>query len=66
MELVGNYRGTALGYSVVKVVVRVLVRKLGRFSEDRILTEAQGRFRSQGCIKKFLSGGENLSVFIMV
>ena len=33
---VGNYRGIALGCSVVKVSVRILVRRLGRFSEERI------------------------------
>ena len=32
--------------SMVKVFVRVLTRRLGRFAEDRILTEAQGGFRS--------------------
>ena len=34
MEQVGNYRGTALGCSVVKVFVRLLVRRLGRFTEN--------------------------------
>ena len=40
VEHVGNYRGIALGYSVVKMFVRVLARRLGQFAEDRILTEA--------------------------
>ena len=31
---------------MVKVFVRVMVRRLGRFAEDRILTESQGGFRS--------------------
>ena len=31
---------------MVKVFVRVLARKLGRFADDRILTEVQRRFRS--------------------
>ena len=48
VEQVGNYRIT-LGCSVVKVFVRVLARRLGRFTEDRILTEAQGGFRSGSC-----------------
>ena len=43
---VGNYRGITLGCSVVKVFIRVLARRLGRFAEDRILMEAQGGFRS--------------------
>ena len=30
----------------MKVFVRVLARSLGRFAEDRILTEAHGGFRS--------------------
>ena len=47
VEHVGNYRVIALGCSVVKVfVVNVLVRRLGRFAEDWILTEVQGGFRS--------------------
>ena len=46
VEQVGNYRGIALGYSVVKVYVRVLVWRLGRFAEDRILIEVQGGSRS--------------------
>ena len=29
--------------------MRVMARRLGRFAEDRILTEAQGRFRSHRC-----------------
>ena len=39
-EKVGNYRGIALGYSVEKVFMKVMARRLGRFAEDRILTEA--------------------------
>ena len=39
VELVGDYRGIALGCSVVKVFV-------GVFSEGIILTGAQGVFRS--------------------
>ena len=31
---------------MVKVFARVLVRRLERFAVDRILTEAQGGFRS--------------------
>ena len=46
VEQVGNYRGITLGCSVVKVFVRVLAKKLGRFPENRILTEAQGGFGS--------------------
>ena len=38
VEGVRNYRGIVLGFSEVKVFVRVLAR---RFAEDRILTEAQ-------------------------
>ena len=30
---------------MVKVFVRLLARRLGRFAEDRILTEAHGGFR---------------------
>ena len=30
----------------MKVFVRVLARRLGRFAEDRILTKVQGGFRS--------------------
>ena len=46
VEQVDNYRWVAISCSVVKVCVRVLARRLGRFAEDRILTEAQGGFRS--------------------
>ena len=42
VEQVGNYRVIALGCCVGKVLVRVLERRLERFAEDRILTEAQG------------------------
>ena len=31
---------------MVKVFVRVLARRLGRFAKDRILTKVQGGFRS--------------------
>ena len=31
---------------MVKVFVRLLARRLGRFAEDRILTEAQGVVRN--------------------
>ena len=31
---------------MVKVFVRVLIRRLGRLAEGRILTELQGEFRS--------------------
>ena len=45
-EEVRNYRRIALGCSVAKVFMRVMARRLGRFAEDRILTEPQGGFRS--------------------
>ena len=32
---------------LAKVFMRMLVRRLGRFAEDRILTETQEGFRSQ-------------------
>ena len=32
---------------MAKVFMRVMARRLGRFSEDSILPEAQGGFRSQ-------------------
>ena len=41
VEQVGNYRRIPSGCSVGRVFVRVLSR-LGRFAENRILTEAQG------------------------
>ena len=54
-EEVGNYKGIALGCSMVKVFMRVMVTRLGRFAEDRILTEAQGGFRShKGCSDQWL------------
>ena len=31
---------------MAKVFIRVMARRLGRFAEDKILTEAQGGFRS--------------------
>ena len=31
---------------MAKVFMRVMARRLGRFAEDRILTETQGGFRS--------------------
>ena len=40
---------------MVKVFVRVLARRLGRFAEDRISTEAQGGFRSgRSCSDQWL------------
>ena len=45
-EELGNYSGIALGCNIVKVFLRVIAWRLGRFAEDRILTEAQGRFSS--------------------
>ena len=40
---------------MVKVFVRVLARRLGRFAEDRIFTEVQGRFRSgRRCLDQWL------------
>ena len=42
VEHVGNYREIALGCNVAKVFVRILVRMLERFAEDRILTDVQG------------------------
>ena len=47
-EEVGNYREIAVCCSMAKVFMRVVARRLrlGRFVEDRILTEAQGVFRS--------------------
>ena len=47
-EEVGNYRGIAVGCSMAMVFMRVMARRLGRFAEDRILTEVQGRFRRIG------------------
>ena len=35
---VGNYREFALGCSMAKVFMRVMARRLGSFSENRILT----------------------------
>ena len=46
-ELVGNYRGIALGSCVAKVWTRVLTGRLGEFAEESILTEAQGGFRAK-------------------
>ena len=43
---VENYRRIALGCNVEKVFMRVMARRFGRFAKDRILTEAQGGFRS--------------------
>ena len=45
-EEVGNNRWIALGCSMAKVFMSVTARRLGRFVEDMILTEAQGGFRS--------------------
>ena len=45
-EEVGNYRRIAFGCNVAKVFMRVMARRLGRFAENKILTEAQGGFRS--------------------
>ena len=36
-----NYRGIALGCSVVKVFVTVLAERLGRFAEDRIFQKCR-------------------------
>ena len=47
-EGVGNYRAIALGYSVAKVFMRVMMRRMGRFVDNKVLTEAQGGFRSHG------------------
>ena len=48
-EEVGNYRGIILGCSVAKVFLKVVVRRLRRFAEDRILTEAQGGRSHRKC-----------------
>ena len=59
VEQVGNYRGIALGCSVVKVFVSVFARRLERFAEDRILTEMQGGFRSgRRCLDQWLVLGD--------
>ena len=53
-EEIGNYRRMALDCSVAKVMT-VMVRRWGRFAEDRILTEAQGRYRSpRRCLDQWL------------
>ena len=46
-EVVGNYRGIALGSCVAKVFTRLLTKRLGEYAEDQILTEAQGGFRAK-------------------
>ena len=46
-EVVGNYRGIALGSCVAKVWTRILTGRLGEYAEERILTEAQGGFRAK-------------------
>ena len=54
---VGNYREIAVCCSMAKVFMRVVARRLrlGRFAEDRILTEAQGGFRShRRCSRQWL------------
>ena len=58
MEKVGDYRGIALGCSVVKVSVKVLARQLGRFAEDMILTVVQGGVRS-GMMKLYVKTCSN-------
>ena len=45
-EEVGNYSGIALGCNIVKVFLRMVAWRLGRFAEDKILMEAQGGFSS--------------------
>ena len=45
-EEVGKYRGFTLGSSMEMMFMRVLARRLHWLAEDRILTEAQGGFRS--------------------
>ena len=55
-EGVGNYRGLALGCSMA-MVMGVMARRLGRFAEDRILTEAQEWFWShRKCSDQWLVG----------
>ena len=40
---------------MVKVFVRVMVRRLGRFAENKILSEAKGGFRSgRRCLDQWL------------
>ena len=46
-EVAGNYRGIVLGSCVAKVFTRVLTRRLSEYAEERILTEAQGGFRTK-------------------
>ena len=46
-EKASNYRGIALGSCVVKVLAKLLSRRLSTFTEEEILTEAQGGFRSE-------------------
>ena len=43
--LPGNYRGIALGSCVAKVLAKVVVKKLGVYAEEVILSEEQGGFR---------------------
>ena len=46
-EKVGNCRRIILGCSMAMVFMGVMARWLGRFAEDRILTEAQGGFTDE-------------------
>ena len=39
-EVVGNYRGFSLVSTMAMIFMNVLARRLCRFAEDRILTEA--------------------------
>ena len=40
VTMIGNYGRISLGCSMAKVFMRVLASRLGKFAEDRILTEA--------------------------
>lgn len=45
-EVVGNYRGIAIGSCVAKVFTRLLTKRL-EYAEEQILMEAQGGFRAK-------------------
>jgi len=46
-EVVGNYRGIALGSCVAKVFTRLLTKRLEYAEELQILMEAQGGFEQR-------------------